>query len=49
MQIFLVETPQSVEKQDLFFRDFIHEMTITGSWFNEVRKLAKRVVDDLGS
>jgi len=39
--LIFAETPQSVEKLDFFFKDFIHGTTITGSWIHEVRKFAK--------
>jgi len=40
-QFIFAETPQSVEKQDFFFKDFIHGTIITGSWINEVGEFAE--------
>ena len=39
--IIFAETPQSVEKQDFFFKDFIYGTIITGSWINEVGEFAE--------
>ena len=40
-QFIFAETPQSAERQDSFFKDFIHGTAIAGSWINEVGKFAK--------
>ena len=41
VKFIFAETPQSVEKQDFFFKDYNDDTTITGSWINEVGEFVK--------